>query len=390
MTDRWLLPEGVDEALPEQAEKIEQLRRVLLNLHGRWGYDLVIPPLLEYLDSLLTGAGSDLELETFKVIDQLSGRLMGIRADFTSQVARIDARGINEQGVQRLSYCGSVLRTIPAGLDGSRSPIQMGAELYGHGGVESDIEILSLMLETLDVAGIKAPVLDLGHVDIVRGVIEASSLNASEKEKLAGFYRSKALPELESFVNALAINEQQKVWLIALPRLCGGEEVLERAQTILAGAGDKVLAALDSLAAIKTQVQARFPSVGLHFDLSDLVSYSYHTGLVFAAYVPGFGNAIARGGRYNNIGEVFGRSRPATGFSTDLKTLVSLADIQVEKPKRVLVPVASDLSLWRAVQALRAQNYQVVEQLTDLDSLVDYDYTLAEVQGEWQLVAATK
>lgn len=390
MTDRWLLPEGVDEALPEQAEKIEQLRRVLLNLHGRWGYDLVIPPLLEYLDSLLTGAGSDLELETFKVIDQLSGRLMGIRADFTSQVARIDARCIKEQGVQRLSYCGSVLRTIPAGLDGSRSPIQMGAELYGHGGVESDIEILSLMLETLEVAGIESPVLDLGHVDIVRGVIEASSLNDGDKEKLADFYRSKALPELESFVNTLNIDQQQKAWLIALPRLCGGEEVLDKAQSILADAGDKVTDALANLAVIKAQVQARFPKVGLHFDLSDLVSYSYHTGLVFAAYVPGFGNAIARGGRYNNIGEVFGRSRPATGFSTDLKTLVSLADISVEKAKRVLVPVAKDLSLWQAIQALRAQNYQVVEQLTDLDSLVDYDYTLAHVQGEWQLVAASK
>lgn len=390
MTDRWLLPEGVDEALPEQAEKIEQLRRVLLNLHGRWGYDLVIPPLLEYLDSLLTGAGSDLELETFKVIDQLSGRLMGIRADFTSQVARIDARCIKEQGVQRLSYCGSVLRTIPAGLDGSRSPIQMGAELYGHGGVESDIEILSLMLETLEVAGIDSPVLDLGHVDIVRGVIEASSLNDAEKEKLADFYRSKALPELESFVGALNINEQQKAWLIALPRLCGGEEVLEKAQEILAGAGEKVTLALDNLAIIKLQIQARYPAVGLHFDLSDLVSYSYHTGLVFAAYVPGFGNAIARGGRYNNIGEVFGRSRPATGFSTDLKTLVSLADIKVEKAQRVLVPVAQDLSLWQAIQKLRAQNYQVVEQLTELDSHADYDYSLAQVKGEWQLVAATK
>lgn len=390
MTDRWLLPEGVDEALPEQAEKIEQLRRVLLNLHGRWGYDLVIPPLLEYLDSLLTGAGSDLELETFKVIDQLSGRLMGIRADFTSQVARIDARCIKEQGVQRLSYCGSVLRTIPAGLDGSRSPIQMGAELYGHGGVESDIEILSLMLETLEVAGIDSPVLDLGHVDIVRGVIEASSLNDAEKEKLADFYRSKALPELESFVSALNINEQQKAWLIALPRLCGGEEVLEKAQEILAGAGEKVTLALDNLAIIKLQIQARYPAVGLHFDLSDLVSYSYHTGLVFAAYVPGFGNAIARGGRYNNIGEVFGRSRPATGFSTDLKTLVSLADIKVEKAQRVLVPVAQDLSLWQAIQKLRAQNYQVVEQLTELDSHADYDYSLTQVKGEWQLVAATK
>lgn len=389
MADRWLLPEGVDESLPEQAARIEQLRRTLLNLHSTWGYELVIPPLLEYLDSLLIGAGSDLEIETFKVIDQLSGRLMGIRADFTSQVARIDAHSLKKSGIQRLCYCGSVLRTTPEGLDGSRSPIQFGAELYGHSGVESDIEIVSLMLETLLATGIDKPVVDLGHVDIVGGVIEACELSTSDKDTLNEFYKSKALPELKSFVNSLSIPSQQKQWLIELPLLCGGEEVLEKASKALIGVSDKVTDALDSLLIIKTRIKERFPQLTLHFDLSDLVSYSYHTGLVFAAYVSGYGNAVARGGRYNNIGEVFGRSRPATGFSADLKTLVSLSNVTPNTMKTVLVPSRSDADLWYAIRELRQQNYQVVEALTDANSAA-YDYTLECIQGNWQLVAVNK
>ena len=389
MADRWLLPEGVDESLPEQAARIEQLRRTLLNLHSTWGYELVIPPLLEYLDSLLIGAGSDLEIETFKVIDQLSGRLMGIRADFTSQVARIDAHSLKKSGIQRLCYCGSVLRTTPEGLDGSRSPIQFGAELYGHSGVESDIEIVSLMLETLLATGIDKPVVDLGHVDIVGGVIEACELSTSDKDTLNEFYKSKALPELKSFVNSLSIPSQQKQWLIELPLLCGGEEVLEKASKTLIGVSDKVTDALDSLLIIKTRIKERFPQLTLHFDLSDLVSYSYHTGLVFAAYVSGYGNAVARGGRYNNIGEVFGRSRPATGFSADLKTLVSLSNVTPNTMKTVLVPSRSDADLWYAIRELRQQNYQVVEALTDANSAA-YDYTLECIQGNWQLVAVNK
>lgn len=387
MADRWLLPEGVDESLPEQAAKIEQLRRTLLNLHSTWGYQLVIPPLLEYLDSLLVGAGSDLEIDTFKVIDQLSGRLMGIRADFTSQVARIDAHSLKKSNIQRLCYCGSVLRTTPAGLNGSRSPIQIGAELYGHGGVESDIEIVSLMLETMAAAGIEKPVLDLGHVDIVAGVIEMCELSEENKEKLNSSYKSKALPELQDFVQTLDISSEQKQWLIELPRLCGGEEVLDKAKVVLAGVGEKIHTALDNLMVIKERVKARFPQLVFHFDLSDLVSYSYHTGLVFAAYIPGYGNAIARGGRYNNIGKSFGRSRPATGFSADLKTLVSLMNVPNEAIKTVLVPTATDIALWHAVRALRQQNYQVIEGLSDVNASDSYDYILECIQGDWQLVA---
>lgn len=385
LADRWLLPEGVDEALPEQAAKIEHLRRTLLNLHESWGYHLVIPPLLEYLDSLLTGAGSDLEIETFKVIDQLSGRLLGIRADFTSQVARIDAHCLKDDGVQRLSYCGSVLRTMPAGLDGTRSPIQLGAEIYGHGGVESDIEVLSLMLQTLSVAGLPNLVLDLGHVDVVNGVLAACGLNADQESKLIELYKTKDLPELDRYVDGLNVSAIKKQWLIGLPRLCGGKEVLELAATLFGGVSESINDAIVLLKKLSDSISERFPTVGLHFDLSDLVSYSYHTGVVFAAYVPGHGNAIARGGRYNNIGQVFGRSRPATGFSTDVKALVALTDVVVSKPKTVLSPVCSSDALWKKVNALRAEGYRVVEVLDDLCSDT-VDFKLDFVDGTWQLM----
>ncbi|GGN31926.1 MULTISPECIES: ATP phosphoribosyltransferase regulatory subunit [Marinomonas] len=386
LADRWLLPEGVDEALPEQAAKIEHLRRTLLNLHESWGYQLVIPPLLEYLDSLLTGAGSDLEIETFKVIDQLSGRLLGIRADFTSQVARIDAHCLKDDGVQRLSYCGSVLRTMPAGLDGTRSPIQLGAEVYGHGGVESDIEVLSLMLQTLSVAGLSNVVLDLGHVDVVSGVLSACDLTAEQEGKLIELYKAKDLPELDRYVDGLnGLRDVQKQWLVGLPRLCGDKDVLQRASELLGGVNESIRDAIVLLQDVSRSICQRFPNVGLHFDLSDLVSYSYHTGVVFAAYVPGHGNAIARGGRYNNIGEVFGRSRPATGFSTDVKALVALTDIVVNKPKTVLSPICSSNELWLKVNSLRAEGYQVVEVLDD-HYTGKADFKLDFVDGAWQLL----
>ncbi len=390
LADRWLLPEGVDEALPEQAAKIEHLRRTLLNLHETWGYHLVIPPLLEYLDSLLTGAGSDLEIETFKVIDQLSGRLLGIRADFTSQVARIDAHCLKDDGVQRLSYCGSVLRTVPSGLDGSRSPIQLGAEIYGHGGVESDIEVLSLMLQTLSAAGLSNLFLDLGHVDIVCGVLTACGLDANQESKLVELYKTKDLPELDRFVADLPITDIQKQWLSGLPRLCGGKEVLAKAVALFGDVNASIRDAIVLLQTLSDVVCQRFPTVGLHFDLSDLVSYSYHTGVVFAAYVPGHGNAIARGGRYNNIGQVFGRSRPATGFSTDVKALVALVDVNVDKPKTVLAPVCSDDLLWQKINVLRSEGYRVIEVFDDSYDAGDADFKLDFVSGVWQLMPTSR
>jgi ATP phosphoribosyltransferase regulatory subunit len=386
LAERWLLPEGVDEALPKQAEKIEHLRRKLLDVHHAFGYQLVIPPLLEYLDSLLTGAGSDLENETFKVIDQLSGRMMGIRADFTSQVARIDAHCLKENDIQRLCYCGSVLRTIPAGLDGTRSPIQLGAELYGHGGIESDIEIISLMIETLNVAQIDALVLDLGHVDIVRGVMNACQLTQNQQDHISEFLTSKDVPELARYVDSQLLTTEQKAWLVVLPKLCGGEEVLGLANTLLKGISGQIDKALKQLSLINEMVRLRFPTVKMHFDLSDLVSYSYHTGLVFAAYVPGYGNAIARGGRYNNIGEVFGRSRPATGFSTDLKALVDLSDSYADTMHTVFAPMGNDSDLWSAVKKYRQQGYRVVQALDKSEfEKHQFQFKLELVGGAWVL-----
>jgi ATP phosphoribosyltransferase regulatory subunit len=382
MADRWLLPDGVDEALPLQASKIENLRRNLLDLHKSWGYQLVIPPLLEYLDSLLTGAGSDLELETFKVTDQLSGRMMGIRADFTSQVARIDAHCLKSEGVQRLSYCGSVLRTTPAGLDGTRSPIQLGAELYGDDTQSADVEIISLMLETVFSAGLQGVVLDLGHIDIVRGVMSAAGIDQDVEKKISELYRGKSLPELEAFVAELSIDPRAAEWLLALPRLCGGRETLLQAGQVLAGVSEAVAEALANLQSIADIISTRFPSVGLHFDLSDMDSYSYHTGVVFAAYVPGHGNAVARGGRYDNIGEVFGRLRAATGFSTDVKALVSLANPAADSCVKVRAPQSVDNLLWQAICALRAEGYQVVQ--ADSGS-AGFDKELVLVADCWQL-----
>lgn len=386
LADRWLLPDGVDEALPQQAAKIEHLRRTLLNLHESWGYQLVIPPLIEYLDSLLIGAGSDLEIETFKVIDQLSGRLMGIRADFTSQVARIDAHCLKSEGVERLSYCGSVLRTTPAGLDGTRSPIQLGAELYGHSGIESDLEVLSLMLETLTAAGLSKLVLDVGHIDVVRGVMSAANLTQEQEAKLATLYKAKGLPELEAYLASLDINDQAKHWLSVLPRLCGGVEALELAERELAGVSEAVSGALAQIRSVADVVSSRFATVGMHFDMSDLESYSYHTGLVFAAYVPGHGNAVARGGRYNYIGEVFGRSRPATGFSTDVKTLVSLVSVALEQRPSVIAPNANGEALWQRIRALRSEGYRVIEQFDDSLDASNFDFQLIAEGDDWKLV----
>ncbi|MFT2109831.1 ATP phosphoribosyltransferase regulatory subunit [Marinomonas sp. 2405UD68-3] len=387
LADRWLLPDGVDESLPAQAERIEHLRRTLLNLHHSWGYQLVIPPLLEYLDSLLTGAGSDLENETFKVIDQLSGRMMGIRADFTSQVARIDAHCLKGDAIQRLSYCGSVLRTVPSGLDGTRSPIQIGAELYGHGGVESDVEIVSLMIETLSASGINAPVLDLGHVDIVCDLMSSCDLSDSQRDIISGLYKTKDLPELEVFVASLELPENQSNWLNALPRLCGDESVISRAHKLIGGVSESTDAALKQLQWVKDTISLRFPNVQFHFDLSDLVSYNYHTGLVFAAYLPGQGNAIARGGRYNNIGEVFGRSRLATGFSADLKTLVLLSDFNLPESKVVLAPASDDASLWEVISKLRSEGFKVVQALNGATLALNADFELVCVNGDWQTVS---
>jgi ATP phosphoribosyltransferase regulatory subunit len=363
-SNRWLLPDGIVEVLPEEAARLERLRRRLLDMYRTWGYGLVMPPFIEYLESLLTGTGHDLDLQTFKLTDQLTGRLMGLRADMTPQVARIDAHTMRRSGPNRLCYIGTVLHTRPDGFAGSRSPLQVGAELFGHAGIESDIEVISLMLETLALAGISPVYVDLGHVGIYRALAARAGLNAADEALLFELLQRKAVPEIEDFVQARDLARVEAAMLTRLAALSGGDEVLEQARRALEAAGSEVSDAIDHLASIARQVQARYPETTVHFDLSELRGFHYHTGVVFAAYLPGQGQEIARGGRYDEVGKVFGRARPATGFTTDLRTLAVLGAMDVEPARPAILAPSGDLpDLRDAVDRLRASGEIVIQTL---------------------------
>jgi ATP phosphoribosyltransferase regulatory subunit len=386
--DRWLLPEGVEELLPEPAARAEMLRRQLLDLYHSWGYDLVMPPLLEFTDSLLIGLGSDVDLLTFKVTDQLSGRTMGIRADITPQVARIDAHSLQREGPVRFCYAGSVLHTRPKSLLASRSPIQIGVEFYGDAGLASDREVVLLMLETLRVAGIETVTLDLGHVGIYRALTQAAQLSVDEERDLFDALQRKATGDIVAVLARAVSDEQLRNWLLQLNRLQGGVEVLTRARNIFNGAPAAVHAAIDELLAVAQCVQARLPTVNLYFDLGELRGYHYHTGLVFAALAPGWGQALANGGRYDHIGEVFGRARPATGFSTDLKALIALGNMQQPAVRSaILAPADDDIALWNTVQALRAQGERIIHALPGQPACAECDRQLQLRDGKWQVVS---
>ena len=391
--DRWLLPEGVEELLPEQAERAETLRRRLLDLYHSWGYDLIMPPLLEFTDSLLIGLGSDVDLLTFKVTDQLSGRTMGIRADITPQVARIDAHSLQREGPVRLCYAGSVLHTRPKSLLASRSPIQIGVEFYGDAGLASDSEVILLMLETLRVAGVETITLDLGHVGIYRSLVQAAALSVADEHALFDALQRKATSDIVAVLGRAVADTQLRDWLLQLNRLQGDVEVLKRARTLFQGAPAEVQVAIDELLAVAHHVQTRLPSVSLYFDLGELRGYHYHTGLVFAALAPGWGQALANGGRYDHIGEVFGRARPATGFSTDLKALIALGNTQQTiARKAILAPAENDIALWQTVQNLRAKGERVIHALpgqsvSSNKELAECDRQLVLRDGHWQIVA---
>jgi ATP phosphoribosyltransferase regulatory subunit len=362
--DRWLLPSGVEEVLPRDAERLEALRRAILDLYASWGYRLVIPPFIEYLDSLLTGTGKDLDLQTFKLIDQLSGRLMGVRADMTPQVARIDARHCDPRAPARLCYLGTVLHTRPDGISGSRSPVQVGAELYGHQGVESDCEVRCLMLETLVAAGVDTVHLDVGHVGVFRGLVRQAGLGEADEATLYDALQRKALPEIRALLEGLPTAGEAARMILALPELNGGDDVLDQAKSALAGAEPMVGDALDYLVRFEQELRARSPGLAVHFDLAELRGYRYHTGVVFAAFVPGHGQEIARGGRYDDIGRVFGTARPATGFSTDLKVLLAAgARHEAGRSGGILAPWSGDAALGERVAALRASGERVVQEL---------------------------
>lgn len=393
--ERWLLPEGIDELLPPQANRLEQVRRRLLDLFYSWGYELVTPPLVEYLDSLLTGTGNDLELQTFKLTDQLSGRTLGIRADITPQVARIDAhRMLDRQGPVRLCYQGTVLHTRADGLGGSRCFTQIGAELYGHAGVESDAEMLNLMLETLAVAGIEQVYVDLGHVGIFRALSQAADLSAEQEATLFDALQRKAVPEVEALVAELAIDDAQRRQFVDLVWLNGNGSVLDEARARLAG-NAQAMQALDELARVATLVSHQHPQLQLHFDLAELRGFHYHTGVVFAAYRMGQGSAIAQGGRYDDIGKVFGRARPATGFSADLRSLVEMGAAAAEKPQGIFVPHNDDATqaaeLADRLHELRTAGERVVCALPGQSGGAQEagcDRMLVLYKGEWQVQSA--
>ena len=378
--DRWQLPDGVEEVLPEQALVVERLRRELLDLYRSWGYQLVIPPLMEFTESLLIGLGRDLDLLTFKMTDQISGRTLGIRADITPQVARIDAHSLAQPGVTRLCYAGSILHTRPQSLLASRSPIQLGAELYGDDSLAADVEVISLMLATLECAGLKEVTLDLGHVGIYEAVLQAAQLAPEQEAEVFDALQRKSRPDLVQALDGLA--EPTVALITGLLDLHGDASVLARARDQLSHAAPDALDAVIALEAVAAAVGQRHPELAIYFDLAELRGYHYHTGMVFAAYVPGHGQALANGGRYNDVGKVFGRARPATGFATDLKSLMTLFPAVGPDSGAISAPVTDTPELLARVAALRAAGEVVINRLgADPDPRCDRQ--LVEIAGEW-------
>ncbi|WP_043319692.1 ATP phosphoribosyltransferase regulatory subunit [Microbulbifer sp. HZ11] len=390
--ERWMLPDGIAEILPADAKRVETLRRDLLDLYHRWGYEMIIPPMVEFTDSLLIGMGRDVDLSTFRVTDQLSGRSLGIRADITPQAARIDSHSFPRSGANRLCYAGQVLYTRPRAPMGPRAPIQIGAELYGVESLQGDIEVISLMVETLRTAGIREIHLDLGHVAIFRSLADAAQLNADQQSALTTLLQSKAVADIERWVEANIENAQAAKWLRSLPRLAGGSECLSRASELFAGGPKALLNALDELQRVADAIARRYPQVELFFDLGEMRGYDYETGLVFAAYSPGHGQALANGGRYNGIGAVFGRDRAATGFSTDLVAINTLGQSASDEAGAILAPASDSEQLWQLIASLRGDGEIVISAMPeegsdDTETLARCDRELVREGDQWVVKA---
>ena len=380
---RWLLPENISDVLPREARRVEQLRRALLDLYRSYGYELVIPPLLEHAESLLTGTGDDLDLGTFKLTDQSSGRLLGLRADTTPQVARIDAHILNRQGVVRLCYAGSVLHARPLHPLAAREPLQVGAELYGLSGVAADVEVLELAVASLRLAGLQSVRLDLGHTGVVRGIIELAPLPLALVDDLLVSLNSKDVPALRQ--QASELPAEVRAALLALTRLNGGREVLDEARRRLP-ASAAISAALDELEAIIKCLNADDVSI----DLSDLHGYRYKTGVTFTVHTEGSSNEVLRGGRYDDIGKAFGRARPAVGFSIYLRELAELA--LDDPPHAILAPAESDVPLRELIAQLRRQGEIVVQRLEGESDRVEesefiFDRVIKRHGQTWEVVS---
>ena len=376
----WTLPEHIEDLLPADAAKLEWMRRVALDRFAACGYELVIPPLVEYVESLLSGVGHDMDLATFKLVDQLSGRMMGLRADTTPQVARIDAHVLNREGTVRLCYAGSVVHTRPAALGRSRQPFQAGAELYGYAGIEADIEIQQLMLDSLAALGVHIARLDIGQPAIFRRLADELPLDAERRVALSAAIDAKDIPAL----HALPLGDSDAAHALrALPSLYGGIDTLAAARARLPRS-DALDAALDALREVAEAFVAQGAPVSI--DLGALGGYNYESGIVFAAYAQGASDAVARGGRYDDVGRAFGRARPATGFSMDLTALLGLV---AERPARtpILAPPQRDAALHQRIAALRAAGEIVIAELGDMPA--GAYRRLVQRDGQWRLVDAT-
>ncbi|HFE39183.1 MAG TPA: ATP phosphoribosyltransferase regulatory subunit [Gammaproteobacteria bacterium] len=387
-SERWLLPEGIDELLPEQAEQIEFLRRSILKLFQRWGYRFVMTPMVEHLDSLLVGMGNDLNHRTFKLTDEMTGRLLGVRADITPQVSRIDAHRFHNEGPSRLCYAGPVLLTRPRELGGSRNPIQIGAELYGHQGIESDIEVLELMLGALQRSGLDVSSLDLGHVGIFRELVKQFGIDPSLESRLFDALQRKAKTDIQDL-----LAEQSpacQATFVALIELNGGCEVFAEAKSRLPNVNPQVSAALQELENIYLGLRKRCPNISMHFDLAELRGYQYHTGVVFAAYVPGYWQAIAQGGRYDEVGKVFGRARPATGFSMDLRAVCQLLSPYESATNNIYAPALDDAELENEIHRLREAGETVLRELPGQRGAAienGCDRVLVKRDNQWRIEA---
>jgi ATP phosphoribosyltransferase regulatory subunit len=374
----WILPENIADVLPSEARKIEELRRRLLDRFRSYGYELVMPPMLEYIESLLTSGGSDLNLRTFKLVDQLSGRTLGLRADITPQVSRIDAHLLNRQGVTRLCYAGNVLHTRPRGLHATREQIQIGAEIYGHAGLEADLEIQQLMLDSLRLAGLVNVRLDLCHAGVLAALLELEPAAQALGEALFAALAAKDVPRLNELTAKLG--DVPREALRALPSLYGDASVLDIARVRLPNL-PVIARALDDLAFLA----ARADGAELMIDLADLRGYAYHSGVMFSAYVDGVPNAVARGGRYDDVGQVYGRARPATGFSLDLREVARISPIDV-RGSAILAPWKHEEPLAAAIAQLRDAGEVVIQALPghehDFDEFA-FDRVLVERDGVW-------
>ncbi|MFO7787098.1 MAG: ATP phosphoribosyltransferase regulatory subunit [Halospina sp.] len=386
-SDRWLLPDGVADVLPPRAQKVEALRRELMDTYRRWGYELIIPPMIEYLQSLLTGTGNDLDLQTFKLTDQLTGRMMGVRADMTPQAARMDAHSLRRPGVTRLCYAGHVFHARPSSMLASRTPLQVGCELFGSRSSAADQEIIDLMLDTLTAAGVDTVHLDIAHVGIFQCLAEEAALGGDLEQRVFDALRRRSIPELDELLGTAEAGSARAM-LRELGRLSGGEGVPDAARQRLAGAPAPVLEAIDQLEQTAARVRERHPGVAVGFDFSELRGYNYHTGLVFAAYTPGQEEALAQGGRYDAVGEDFGRARPATGFSADLNRLLEAGRRAFgASGGAILAPAGTDAALRRRISELR-QNDTVIQQLDDEagDGIPPgCDRQLVLRDGDWQV-----